>query len=267
MSDTSYSSWAIKLASLMPDRVLKYWGGVTREDYEKSAPLVDANLIQSKSSALVGSTDVPQFYINAADKRAAEIRSGESVYSPEKFIEGTSGMRAAVYRDPAGKTVLVFNGIAKPVPEIVQGKLTNTPHEKGIASFMRGAAEVLTTGAGLVGKQTREAVELYKSVLEDPNTKGLQVIGYSLGSLPAGEIAARFGQNAITISDLGLPQNRISADRAANSKAHTNLFIKGDPLVGITGPSTAQQLDITTEGGPKGHFPSVYAAHAKMHTP
>lgn len=117
--------------------------------------------------------------------------------------DARSGFRADVMLDKAtGHAVILYKGMDVPFKDEGNGRLA-------FLSDAFTAAQSMISG----GKnwQTKFADQIYQETISNPDVKSVEAIGFSLGSLHANFIAAKYGIRATVLSDLGI------ADRGLES--------------------------------------------------
>lgn len=131
-----------------------------------------------------------------------------------------------------GHAVILFKGMDVPMKDEGNGR----------TGFLRDAftaAQAFVTGAK--NWQTPFAEKLYQDTINNPNVKSVEVVGFSLGTLHANYIAAKYGIKATVLADLGIAGRGLksifnnSAEDVAAAKLHlknnlTDLRMELDPV-------------------------------------
>jgi len=190
-----------------------------------------------------------------------------------------TGFKASVVIDrDSGHAIVLYKGMDRPLKDEGAGRF----------SFLHdafAAAQSMVNGG--VNRQTRQAENLYRETLNHPDVKSLEVIGFSLGSLHANYVSAKYGAKGTVIADLSLPQNGLTKlfnERARNdpgsnltvqqmkqrmSEDLTVLRLRADlvPTVFSMGPSRGQVIEL--DEGPKPnlrgltHLAAIYNQSAR----
>jgi hypothetical protein len=177
-----------------------------------------------------------------------------------------TGFKASVVIDrDSGHAIVLYKGMDRPLKDEGAGRF----------SFLHdafAAAQSMVNGG--VNRQTRQAENLYRETLNHPDVKSLEVIGFSLGSLHANYVSAKYGAKGTVIADLSLPQNGLTAlfnERARNDPGSnlTVLRLRADlvPTVFSMGPSRGQVIEL--DEGPKPnlrgltHLAAIYNQSAR----
>ncbi|MGZ9109056.1 MAG: hypothetical protein ACXW4B_09575 [Micavibrio sp.] len=190
-----------------------------------------------------------------------------------------TGFKASVVIDrDSGHAIVLYKGMDKPFKDEGAGRF----------SFLHdafAAAQAMVNGG--INRQTRQAEDLYREALNHPDVKSLEVIGFSLGSLHANYMSAKYGAKGTVIADLSLPQNGLTAlfnERARNDPGNdltiqqmeqnmsedlTVLRLRADlvPTIFGMGPSRGQVIEL--DEGPKPnlrgliHLAAIYNQSAR----
>lgn len=187
-----------------------------------------------------------------------------------KHEDKRTGFRGDVMIDKAtGHAIIIFKGMDVPLRNEGNGR----------SGFLRDtftAAQALISG----GKnwQTPLAEKLYQDTLNNPEVKSIEVVGFSLGTLHANYIAAKYGVKGTVLADLGIANRGLkdifnnNAENVSSAKTHlkTNLTIldmKLDPVSWLgffRHHGKVIGLDLGGEPDAKGiqHLARNYAANA-----
>lgn len=190
-----------------------------------------------------------------------------------------TGFKASVVLDrDSGHAIVLYKGMDRPLKDEGSGRF----------SFLHdafAAAQAMVNGG--VNRQTRQAENIYRDTLNHPDVNSLEVIGFSLGSLHANYVSAKYGAKGTVIADLSLPQNGLTAlfnERARNdpgqdltvqqleqnmSENLTVLRLRADlvPTIFGMGPSRGQVIEL--DEGPRpnlrglGHLAAIYNQSAQ----
>jgi hypothetical protein len=112
------------------------------------------------------------------------------------LADDASGFRADVMLERAsGHAVILYKGMDVPFSGVGMGRL----------DFLKDAfTAVQAKVSGGINRQTPFAEEIYRQTKDNPAVKSIETIGFSLGTLHANYIAAKYGVKATVISDLGI---------------------------------------------------------------
>ncbi len=123
-----------------------------------------------------------------------------------------TGFKAAVVLDrTSGHAIVLYKGMDAPMKDEGNGRF----------AFLRDAFTAAQSWfRNGVNQQTRQAERLYIDTLTHPDVKSLEVIGFSLGTLHANYVTAKYGAKGTVIADLGLPENQLTA--LFNERARLN---------------------------------------------
>lgn len=94
-----------------------------------------------------------------------------------------------------GHAIILFKGMDVPLHNEGNGR----------TGFLRdtfAAAQALITGGK--NRQTPFAEQLYLDTINNPDVKSVEVVGFSLGTLHANYIAAKYGVKGTVLADLGI---------------------------------------------------------------
>jgi hypothetical protein len=110
--------------------------------------------------------------------------------------DAASGFRADVVLDRAsGHAVILYKGMDVPFTDEGSGRL----------AFLRdGFAAVQAAVSGGPNMQTPFADRVYLETKANPAVKSIEAVGFSLGTLHANYVAAKYGIRATVLSDLGI---------------------------------------------------------------
>jgi hypothetical protein len=164
-----------------------------------------------------------------------------------QLSDTASGFRADAMLDArTGHAVIIYKGMDVPFRDEGNGRL----------GFLRDAFTALEAKLqGGPNNQTKFAERIYRRTAADPRVKSLEIIGFSLGSLHANHIAAKYGARATVLSDLGLGAHDMAGDfnRAALAQNITSLRMDLDliPRFMQAGAPPGRVVDLD-----KGRFPA-----------
>lgn len=259
---------------------IKPWSE-TRTDKPVELPVE----ISDKNSRLLNPLAAPDLYFELYDNSASKVtitdsKDQKTSYELVANINDTeSSFHGKVIKDPdTGHHIMLFKGMDLPlVRDEGAGRL-------GFAEDLSQRSDA--ENHGCITKQTVAAEQAYLELLQNPDVKSLEVIGYSIGSIPANYMASIYGATVTNIADLGVPQpgetsTNFSASAhglfpAAHGEFKTNLTenvvgleLRGDALggsVGEVGQRYGQQIvldedDLNLFGF--AHIPMVYADSAR----
>lgn len=190
-----------------------------------------------------------------------------------------TGFKAAVVLDKAsGHAIILYKGMDAPLKDEGNGRF----------AFLRDAFTAAQSWfRNGVNQQTRQAERLYIDTLIHPDVKSLEVIGFSLGTLHANYVTAKFGAKGTVIADLGLPENQLTAlfnERARLNPGHemtprqmerqmnkdlTVLRLRADlvPAFFKAGPNHGHVIDLDKGSIPDlpglGHLAAIYNQSAE----
>jgi hypothetical protein len=118
-----------------------------------------------------------------------------------------------------GHAVILFKGMDVPLKDEGNGR----------TGFLRDtftAAQALVTGAK--NWQTPFAEKLYQDTINNPDVKSVEVVGFSLGTLHANYIAAKYGVKGTVLANIGIANRGLksifndSAEDVSAAKLHLN---------------------------------------------
>jgi hypothetical protein len=165
-------------------------------------PIIEENMandIAQKPARKIHALAAPRAYLEAigdAQKQPAQdirIMRGtrdEMALHLKKYVnDNETGFRGAIYESAQGHAIVFFsgmnlkNGDIHDLEAIAQAKLMDR-----------------------VNQQIPPAQELYLQAVK--SSKSVEIVGYSLGSMLASDLAARLGAKATTLADIGLPDGK-----------------------------------------------------------
>ena len=183
-----------------------------------------------------------------------------------------SGFYGDVMIDKAtGHAIILYKGMDVPLRNEGNGR----------TGFLRDAfvaAQTWFTGAR--NMQTPFAEKLYLDTRKNPDVKSVEVIGFSLGTLHANYIAAKYGVPATVLADLGIGDkglrsifNKSAANDAEiaekNLKNNLTVLRMGMDMVPLfgAGPHRGTVIDLDTGRAPDAsgitHLASIYNKKAQ----
>lgn len=176
----------------------------TRPDHPAQLP----DQLADKNIRLLNPLAAPDLYYNFYDATAAEVvvttpETGEqSTYQLVANInDEESGFHAKVIMDPdTAHYILLLKGMDMP----------GRDEGAGANGFLQDISDL--KGQSLhtcISNQVMAAEGTFLDLLQDPNVKSLEVIGYSIGSIPANYYASVYGAQVTNIADLGVPGTEI----------------------------------------------------------
>lgn len=192
--------------------------------------------------------------------------SGETKLTLKKSVnDEQTGFRGAIYQDAKGHAIVVYGGMDK-----TQHVDMNDLQALAQAKLMHR-----------VNHQTAPAQKLYEEAVK--TSKSVEVIGYSLGSLLANDIAARFNAKSTTLANIGLPElknghKNLYTREQWNAAAQNSIVLKSgdDPYFGKFGSVPGHVITMPDVSGEevvgalsKAKIPFNFNATSKMtaHTP
>jgi hypothetical protein len=202
---------------------------------------------------------------------AQSTESGHQTWRFETLDEvdnNDTGLRASVMLDRStGHAIVLYKGMDMPLRDEGNGRFAFLKDAKtAIQSWMNDGEN----------QQTKQAEQLYLDTLNNPAVKSVEVIGFSLGTLHANYVTAKYDAKSTVLADLGMSKDgltKIFNERARNdpslesdanfsldslqqnmSENMTVLRLKADlvPALFGEGPSRGTIIDLD-----KGRYPDV----------
>jgi hypothetical protein len=160
------------------------------------------------------------------DTKPTKLTLMDSVNDPK------TGFKGAIYMDDNGHAVVFYGGMSE------EGNDRRHGNEETL---------VQASLKGQVNEETGEAQALYLKAVS--MSKSTEIVGYSLGSMLANDMAARFNAKSTNIADIGLPdvkgkdgQSLYTEEQKQNIKNNVvSLEVSGDPLIASAGTVYGQQ--------------------------
>lgn len=188
----------------------------TRSDHPVNLP----EDLAAKNTRILNPLAAPDLYYEFYDHSAAEVKvtskeTGETTtYELVKNInDPDSGFHAKIIKDPeTGHHILLAKGMDMPGRDEGAGNL----------GFMDDIGDLKNQSLQTcISDQVMVAENAYLDLLKDPEVKSLEVIGYSVGAIPANYYASVYGAKVTNIADLGVPGTEIDGHTS------TQQFIAG----------------------------------------
>lgn len=179
---------------------------------EVPADLADKNI------RILNPLGAPDLYFELYDKAALTVNiQGPDDDEPATYElvrninDAESGFHAKVIRNPeTGHYVLLSKGMDMP----------GRDEGSGVMGFSDDIGDLkLQSLQTCISDQVLAAEQAYLELLQDPDVKSLEIIGYSIGSIPANYYAAVYDAKTTNIADLGVPGSVENSTQ--NFLAHT----------------------------------------------
>jgi hypothetical protein len=188
-----------------------------------------------------------------------------------------TGLRASVLIDRStGHAIVLYKGMDMPLRDEGNGRF----------AFLKDAKTAIQSWIyDGENQQTKQAEQLYLDTVDHPDVKSVEVIGFSLGTLHANYVTAKYDAKSTVLADLGLSKDgltKIFNERASNdsnfnlsslknnmAENMTVLRLKADlvPALFGEGPSRGKIIDLDKGDYPdlKGmsHLSSIYNRSAQ----
>lgn len=134
-----------------------------------------------------------------------------------KYVDDhKTGFRGAIYQDSNGHSIVVYGGMDK----------AQHVDMKDIQAL--GQAKLF----GRVNHQIAPAQKLYEDAIR--MSSSVEVVGYSLGSMLANDVAARLDARATTLANIGLPETKNSRGESLYTREQRS-FAEQNSIVLKTG--------------------------------
>ena len=159
--------------------------------------------LADKNSRILNPLATPDLYYEFYDKAATEViikHSDSDVSETYKLVDNIndaeSGFHAKIIHNPdTGHYVMLNKGMDMPGRDEGSGKIG---FSKDIGDLKGQSLQAC------ISDQVLAAESAYLDLLQDPNVKSLEVVGYSVGSIPANYQASVYGAEVTNIADLGV---------------------------------------------------------------
>lgn len=173
-----------------------------------------------------------------------------------------TGLRASVMLDrETGHAIVMYKGMDAPLKDEGNGRF----------AFLKDAKTAIQSWIGnSENQQTKQAEQVYLDTVNNPDVKSVEVIGFSLGTLHANYVTAKYDAKSTVLADLGMSKSSLTEifnERASNdadfslSDLKTNmaenmtvLRLKADivPVLFGEGPSRGTIIDLD-----QGDYPDI----------
>lgn len=157
-----------------------------------------------KNVRIVNPLSVPDIYYEFYDRAAESVRISDPVSETSEIYElvenlndPESGYHAKIIRNPETAHYIILNkGMDMPLRDEGAGSF----------GFAQDISDLKASSLQTcISDQVIAAEEAFLSVLQDPEVQSLEVVGYSIGAIPANYQAAVYGAKVTNIADLGVP--------------------------------------------------------------
>lgn len=227
--------------------------------------------LESKNRRLFNALAAPELYTRHFTEKQDNIamRQGIGLSRKNWQFETLSevdnkdtGLRASVMIDrTTGHAIVLYKGMDSPLQDEGNGRF----------AFLKDAKTAIQSWFNDgTNQQTKQAEQLYLDTLNNPDVKTVEVIGFSLGTLHANYVTAKYDAKSTVLADLGLSKDgltKIFNERARNDEGFslsslkknmaenmTVLRLKADivPALFGEGPSRGKVIDLD-----KGNYPDI----------
>lgn len=240
----------------------------------------------SKNRRLFNALAAPELYTRHFTERQDHITMRQGIGLSRKnwqfetlseIDNKDTGLRASVLIDRAsGHAIVMYKGMDVPLQDEGNGRF----------AFLKDAKTAIQSWFNDgTNQQTAQAEQLYLDTVNNPDVKTVEVIGFSLGTLHANYVTAKYDAKGTVLADLGLSKDgltKIFNERASNDNSFslsslknnmaenmTVLRLKADivPALFGEGPSRGKVIDLDRGDYPdlKGlsHLSSIYNRSAQ----
>lgn len=270
----------------MSDQIKK-WSAERTE-----SPVVLPETLAAKNVRTLNPLAAPDLYYELYDNAAVKVK----ITDPKTLDVQNYELKANINRPETsahfkilkspetGHHILIAKGMDLPGRDEGAGK-------SGFAEDLK--QQLSADYGGCITGQVMDAEEIYLDLLQDPEVKSVEVIGYSIGAIPANYLASVYDAKVTNIADLGVPgtgwdsayQKRMAenfslcthglfpgahGDFAKNLNGNVvGLELRMDTMGGLAGgvgtrfgkTIVLDEKDINLKG--VGHVPLIYAETAR----
>lgn len=181
--------------------VIKAWSETRSEE-----PVVLPEELGDKNIRLLNPLGAPDLYFELYDNAAKQVTITDSKTNETETYElvaninnpDTSSHFKVIKNPDTGHHVLIGKGMDLPVIKDEGAGRFNGMYED---LWQQENAE----DDGCITGQVLDGEAAYLELLQDPSVKSIEVIGYSIGTIPANYLASVYDAKITNIADLGVP--------------------------------------------------------------